>query len=147
VKRLLLGNNIVTDSGAEAIAQFIASKESKLTTWYIAGNQIGVKGMTAVAQALQHNPIVDALWLKRNPLGPESCPALANLLMNNDKIQVLDLVNTGIFDAGLKTLLQACTHNRTLQHLYVGTNGLTAASGPVIGYVHCAVSVQAIYLI
>lgn len=39
VKRLLLGNNVVGDYGAKFISEFI-NKGSKLTTWYIAGNDI-----------------------------------------------------------------------------------------------------------
>jgi hypothetical protein len=39
VKRLLLGNNIVGNKGAQWIADFI-NNGSKLTTWYIAGNGI-----------------------------------------------------------------------------------------------------------
>lgn len=39
VKRLLLGNNVVGDQGAKLISDFI-NKGSKLTTWYIAGNDI-----------------------------------------------------------------------------------------------------------
>ncbi|MFO0575547.1 MAG: DUF924 family protein [Polyangia bacterium] len=136
VKRLLLGNNIVGDGGAAAIASFIRErKDSPLDCWYIAGNQIGPAGIQHVCDALAHDTKVTALWLKRNPLKPEGMRPLAELLRTNRTIEVLDLVNCGLLDDGLLTLLGALSgpgRNRTLKHLYVGTNGITERSAPLL---------------
>lgn len=132
VKRLLLGNNIVGDEGAAAIASFLrARRDSPLDCWYIAGNLIGPEGIRHVCEALADDTRVTSLWLKRNPLKPEGMVHLAALLRANRCIEVLDLVNCGLLDEGFETLLGALVgpgRNTTLKHLYVGTNGLTARS-------------------
>lgn len=136
IKRLLLGNNIVGDDGAAAIASFIRErKDSPLECWYIAGNRIGPAGIQHVCDALAHDTKVTSLWLKRNPLKPAGMHPLAALLRENHTIEVLDLVNCGLLDEGLATLLGALMGpgaNRTLKHLYAGTNGVTERSAPLI---------------
>lgn len=136
VKRLLLGNNIVGDGGAEAIAEFLrARRDSPLECWYIAGNHIGPAGIRHVCEALAHDDRVTSLWLKRNPLKPEGATHVAGLLRANRRLEVLDLVNCGLLDEGFETLLDALTgpsRNTTLRHLYVGTNGITARSAAAL---------------
>ncbi|MDO9015869.1 MAG: DUF924 family protein [Deltaproteobacteria bacterium] len=136
VKRLLLGNNIVGDGGAEAIAGFIRERtDSPLECWYIAGNHIGPAGIAHVCDALAHDTRVTSLWLKRNPLKPAGMVPLAAMLRANRTIEVLDVVNCGLLDEGLATLLGALRGpgaNKTLKHLYLGTNGVTEASAPLL---------------
>ncbi|MCP3140484.1 DUF924 family protein [Pyxidicoccus xibeiensis] len=136
VKRLLLGNNIVGDGGAAAIAEFLRErKDSPLECWYIAGNQIGPEGISHVCDALMQDSKVTSLWLKRNPLKAAGMRPLAGLLRHNRTLAVLDLVNCGLLDEGLEVLLGALMGqgaNKTLKHLYLGTNGITAASAPRI---------------
>jgi len=74
---------------------------AKLTTWYIAGNEIDAEGIRPVCEALHHHPLVNQLWLKRNPLRPEGAVHIANLIKNNSVLQVIDLVNTGLLDRGM----------------------------------------------
>ncbi|MDP2435075.1 MAG: hypothetical protein Q8P67_04985, partial [archaeon] len=136
VKRLLLGNNIVGDGGAEAIARFIEErKDSPLVCWYIAGNEIGPHGFERVCQALAHDTKVNSLWLKRNPLSPAGMVPLRAMLAINQTISVIDLVNCGLLDEGVANLLPALMgpgRNRSLRHLYLGTNGITEKSAPLI---------------
>ncbi|NMO15655.1 DUF924 family protein [Pyxidicoccus fallax] len=136
VKRLLLGNNIVGDGGAAAIAEFLREREdSPLDCWYIAGNHIGPEGISHVCDALMEDTKVTSLWLKRNPLKAAGMRPLAELLRRNRTLAVLDLVNCGLLDEGLEVLLGALMGpgaNKTLKHLYLGTNGITAASAPLI---------------
>ena len=136
VKRLLLGNNIVGDDGAAAIAGFLRERgDSPLDCWYIAGNRIGPRGLAHVCDALATDTRVTSLWLKRNPLKAAGMPAIAGLLRSNTKLEVLDLVNCGLLDAGLETVLGALMGpgaNKTLRHLYLGTNGITERSAPLI---------------
>ena len=136
VKRLLLGNNIVGDDGAAAIAGFLRERgDSPLDCWYIAGNRIGPPGLAHVCEALATDTRVTSLWLKRNPLKAAGMPAIAGLLRSNTKLQVLDLVNCGLLDAGLETVLGALMGpgaNKTLRHLYLGTNGVSERSAPLI---------------
>lgn len=136
IKRLLLGNNIVGDGGAAAIAAFIRERhDSPLDCWYIAGNRIGPVGVRAVCDALASDTKVTSLWLKRNPLKAAGMVPIAELLRRNRTIEVLDLVNCGLLDDGLAILLGALSGpgaNQTLRHLYVGTNGVTERSAPRI---------------
>ena len=136
VKRLLLGNNIVGDGGAAAIAGFLRERrDSPLDCWYIAGNRIGPEGMAHVCDALAGDTRVTSLWLKRNPLRAAGVVPIARLLRANATLEVLDLVNCGLLDEGLATVLGALTGpgaNKTLKHLYLGTNGITERSAPRI---------------
>ncbi len=136
VKRLLLGNNIVGDDGAAAIAGFLRERhDSPLDCWYIAGNRIGPRGITHVCEALANDTRVTSLWLKRNPLKAAGMVPIAELLRSNTTLEVLDLVNCGLLDAGLETVLGALMGpgaNKTLRHLYLGTNGISEHSAPLL---------------
>lgn len=151
VRRLLLGNNIIGDGGAAAIAEFLrARSDSPLDCWYIAGNHIGPAGIAHVCDALADDTRVTSLWLKRNPLKPAGMRPIAGLLRRNRTLEVLDLVNCGLLDDGLQHLLGALMGpgaNKTLRHLYLGTNGVTEASAPLLAEFladHCAL--ESLYL-
>lgn len=151
VKRLLLGNNIVGDAGAAAIADYIRQRgDSPMECWYIAGNHIGPDGIRPVCDALADDARVTSLWLKRNPLKAEGMAPLAELLRANRTLEVLDLVNCGLLDEGLATLLGAFTGpsaNKTLRHLYVGTNGVTERSaGRVAEFLAGECALESFYL-
>lgn len=124
VSHFMIGNNIVGNSGAQAIADFIASGRSYVDVWYIGGNEIDAEGLQPICEALYDNPHVQSLWLKRNPLGPDAGPVLGALVRRNDRLHTLDLVNTGLLDAGAAALIDALPDNQSLRHLYLGTNGL-----------------------
>ncbi len=124
VTNFMIGNNIVGNTGAQAIADFIRSGHSHIDVWYIGGNEIDAHGLAPICESLYEHPHVQSLWLKRNPLGPTSGVLLAQLLRRNDRLHTLDLVNTGLLDAGLRVLAEALADNQGLRHLYIGTNGL-----------------------
>ena len=129
VKRLLLGNNIVGDSGAEEIAEEM--QVSKLECWYIAGNEFTYNGIVPITEAMKNNKYCTSLWLKRNPLGPLSMKPIGDMLMVNKTLQVLDLVNCGLLDSGLETLLESLSgldKNTTLEVLWLDTNAITYKS-------------------
>jgi Ran GTPase-activating protein (RanGAP) involved in mRNA processing and transport len=151
VKRLLLGNNVVGDGGAAAIAAFLRERgDSPLDCWYIAGNRITAEGIGPVCDALASDTRVKALWLKRNPLKAAGMAPLAALLRANRTLEVLDLVNCGLLDEGLATLLGALRGpgaNQTLRHLYVGTNGVSARSAPLLAeYLAEDCALESLYL-
>ena len=76
-----------------------------IETWYLAGNCIDGETMHRIADALEHNTVCKSLWLKRNPIGPKTgAEALGRLLARNRHIEVLDLHNTGLCDAGMVAL-------------------------------------------
>ncbi len=124
VKHLLLGNNICGNELGVAIAKFIQSGQSALITWYIAGNNLNVDGITPVCQALQNDQQVKQLWLKRNPIYAMGIPPIIEMLNHNTYLKVLDLTNTGLMDEGA-ILLLSNVKNSTLEYLYLASNGLT----------------------
>ena len=62
---------------------------------------------------------------------PQGARHLAMMLMANTTLQTLDLVNTGIADAGAIAIIRALKQNpaSSLNHLYLGSN----AEGPRVG--------------
>lgn len=132
IDRLLLGNNIIGDDGGNIIANFIKSGQSPLKVWYIAGNNLTVKGITPIADALLDDTQVTGLWLKRNPLKAAGMVPIGRLISQNVTLQVLDLLNCGLLDDGVKILFQSMSSNRSLRHLYLSANGITAVG---LGYI------------
>lgn len=138
VKKLLLGNNIVSDTGAQDIADAIPS--STLECWYIAGNNITEIGIEPIVNSLKNNQYCTSLWLKRNPLGAAGMVHIANLFKVNTFIKVLDLVNCGLLDEGVNNLLEGFMDkngncegkNKTLKVIFLDTNGITQKSAPII---------------
>jgi hypothetical protein len=133
VEHFLLGNNIVGLPGATAIADFISKPHAgKVKTWYLAGNDITGDGMKLVATALAVDVDATALWLKRNPIGPDGAYWVGKMLEVNNKLKTIDLHNTGIMDKGCEVLFEGLAQNRTLKYLYLDANGLTPTSAVYI---------------
>jgi Ran GTPase-activating protein (RanGAP) involved in mRNA processing and transport len=130
VKHLLLGNNICGNELGIAIAKFINSKKSALTTWYIAGNKLDIDGITPICDALKTDNQVKQLWLKRNPIRLKGIYPIIDMLKYNNHLEVLDLTNTAIMDEGAILLLTNL--NKTLKYLYLASNGLTAKTCEII---------------
>ena len=125
VNRVLLGNNIIGDLGGKIIADFIKSGKSTIKIWYIAGNQFTSIGIEPICDALLDDKLVNALWLKRNPLKAQGMYSIGRLLRFNTTIQTLDLLNCGLLDSGVEILFASLNENQTLKHLYLSANGIT----------------------
>ncbi|KAL7746605.1 hypothetical protein RI367_008005 [Sorochytrium milnesiophthora] len=127
ISTLMIGNNIVGNDGARRIADYIRDPDSKILTWYIAGNDFDADGIKHVTDALETDTKVEALWLKRNPLMPEGAAHVARMLRVNTHLHTLDLLNTGIGDEGACMVLDAVQANTNsgLRHLCLDTNHLT----------------------
>ncbi|CAF2933974.1 unnamed protein product [Rotaria sp. Silwood2] len=133
INRLLLGNNIVGLSGAQAISHYIRFNiDSNIDTWYIAGNHFDSECISLICDALATDTKVKALWLKRNPILVNGVVHIARMLTTNNFLQTLDLLNTGLLDEGCEILFNAFKSNHSLKHLYIDTNGLTVKSGQSI---------------
>lgn len=119
--------------GAQAISAYIRfNTDSNIDTWYIAGNHFDSECMSLICEALATDTKVKALWLKRNPILATGVVHIAQMLTTNQYLQTLDLLNTGLLDEGCEILFNALKSNRTLKHLYIDTNGLTAKSGQIL---------------
>lgn len=127
VEHFLLGNNIIGPEGGKAIGQFLLNEhESKIKTWYLAGNALNEEGISCVVDGLVGDVDCVNLWLKRNPLKPEGIKHIGRLLKLNKYIKILDLHNTAVFDEGVGYLVEGLKENRTLRHLYLDANGITS---------------------
>ena len=131
VKHFLLGNNIACDgsfvAGAEAMATLMKSS-SEIKTWYLAGNCIDADCVKVLCDGLKTNITCEALWLKRNPIGPIGAGYLGELFNYNRSIVLLDLHNCGLLDEGLINFcynLRCDSKDLSLKHLYLDANGLT----------------------
>ncbi|DBA86722.1 hypothetical protein WJX77_001007 [Trebouxia sp. C0004] len=126
IHHLLIGNDIVGQSGAVAISQLLAVKSLK--TLYLAGNCLGSESIQILCDGLINSDgAVEQLWLKRNPIHTEGAAHLGAMLSlpAGACLQVLDLDNTGLFDDGIAILMSSLRNNSTLQTLYVSANGIT----------------------
>jgi hypothetical protein len=114
IQHYLLGNNIIgddrdglADTRISALCNLI-KKRPDIETWYLAGNALSPTYIAAVADALKHTR-AKYLWFKMNPI-KEGCSTLAELIQNNQNIELLDLFNCGIGDSGLSSFCNTLVH-------------------------------------
>ena len=130
IRSLLLGTDGLGDRGAAAAAAMIRDNRAPaLETLYLGCNHIAEQGVAELAEALAlpHSP-VQALWLKRNPVGPGGIAALGALLRTG-KLRLLDLTNTMLGDEGVEVLVAALLDQHDpaapgLERLLLGSNGV-----------------------
>lgn len=133
VRSLLLGTDGLGDGGAAAVAEVIRERRAPaLETLYLGCNLIKVAGIEALADALRDpSSPVRALWLKRNVVGPNGAAVLAKLISCQPNLELLDVTNSALTDAGVEPIVAAlraqATQPRGLQRLLIGSNGI----GPV----------------
>lgn len=124
IKHFLLGNNVITNSGARRIARFIQRHPNRMATWYLAGNLIKLEGLKELATALKGSPVLTNLWLKRNPLGNEAGRVLGSLVNTSASLRTLDLECCNLGDKGISILFSTLSSQPSnLQTLYISANG------------------------
>ncbi|MCJ1251473.1 hypothetical protein MMC30_008706 [Trapelia coarctata] len=134
VRHFLLGNNIIGPAGARAIANFVDRYPNRMETWYLAGNCIDTRSFCTLARSWENSNAITNLWLKRNPLGPQSVPALCDLIRVSSVLRTLDLDQTELSDAGITQLftqlLKITTDNPLLplRTLYLNSTGISGAA-------------------
>ncbi|MCY1043274.1 hypothetical protein OV208_18300 [Corallococcus sp. bb12-1] len=125
VSSLLLGTNGMGDVGAAAVAELVRHNP-RIRTVYLGCNLIGPEGTRQLADAVRIRPSVEGLWLKRNPLGAQGTTLLADAVATS-ALRTLDLVDTGLGEAGLAALVeQLLARDAPLEWLYLSGNRLTA---------------------
>jgi diketogulonate reductase-like aldo/keto reductase/Ran GTPase-activating protein (RanGAP) involved in mRNA processing and transport len=134
IKHFLLGNNVAFDNnnikGAEKMRDLMKHNDT-IETYYLAGNCITPDCIKIMCEGLKDNKTCDALWLKRNPIGPNGSAYVGDLLNHNHTIRVLDFHNCGLMDEGLINFCNSITCDPnlfSLEYLYLDCNGLTAKS-------------------
>ncbi|GFF99774.1 isoform 4 of protein NLRC3 [Aspergillus udagawae] len=149
VRHFLLGNNIIGPAGAQAIADFVKEVPDRIDTWYLAGNCIDGASLAQLTDALVKSPAVTNLWLKRNPLGPESVDSLFRLITKTPNLRTLDLDQTELGDAGVAALFTRLAEYipptpLSMRILYLSATGVsTAACEAISRYLaspHCPIT-------
>lgn len=149
VTQFLLGNNIISTTGARRIARFIADHPDRIETWYIAGNHIRAPGFQLLVDAMVDSPRITNVWLKRNPLTPDSAANVTRLIMQTPNLRTLDLENTELGDEGVARIMDEITgQDVALRHLYLNANGIgEKAAIAIAGYLaHPACKMESLYL-
>ena len=127
IRHFLIGNNVISSSGVLAIVDFIHQCPNRMETWYLAGCHITSTVFSTLVDAMVTSPVITNVWLKRNPLGPESVPALIKLITDSPNLRTLDLENTELGDEGVESLMNALTEHPTpitLKNIYLNANGI-----------------------
>lgn len=132
IKHFLLGNNVAfqdnSQEGAASMGKLMSNNDIPIETWYLAGNCIDSKCIKIMSQALSNNTHCKALWLKRNPIGPEGAIYLNSLLRINRTLVLLDLHNCALKDEGINNLLAHPQELVSLKHLYLDANGIESTT-------------------
>ncbi|NUR61838.1 MAG: ribonuclease inhibitor [Catenulispora sp.] len=106
VKHLLLGTDGLGDGGAAAVTPKAVA--AKVETLYLGCNGIGAGGVCEIAGQLIASPgVVKALWLKRNPVGPDGVRAVAETVRAGTVLRTIDLTQTGMTVADVAVLVDA----------------------------------------
>lgn len=133
VEHFLLGNNIIGPRGARCISNFLKEVPDQISTWYLAGNCIDATSFGMLVDQWVRSQRVTNIWLKRNPLMPESAEDIFRLITQTPNLRTLDLDQTQLGDAGVATLFEKLakytpgvntSHSLPLKHLYLNAVGI-----------------------
>ncbi|KAJ7873922.1 hypothetical protein B0H14DRAFT_3557289 [Mycena olivaceomarginata] len=131
------------------VARFIAEHPERIETWYLAGNHIRGPAFRLLVDAMVQSPRITNVWLKRNPLTPESVPDVVRLITQTPNLRTLDLENTELGDEGVARIMREITGKALpLRNLYLNANGVgenaAAALGAYLAHPLCAL--ESLYL-
>ncbi|EON62828.1 hypothetical protein W97_02053 [Coniosporium apollinis CBS 100218] len=125
ITQFLLGNNIISRTGAERIAAFIERFPNRVETWYLAGCHITKQPLEKLVAAMTTSTRITNVWLKRNPLGPDAGSLLAHLIIHTQHLRTLDVENTSLGDDGVAQFFNALRGQpSSLRTLYLNANGM-----------------------
>jgi len=126
IRAILFGTGAIGNAGASAVADAL-DDGVELDTVYLGCNKIDDVGRLAEAVGRSG---VDALWLKRNPLGEVGACRLAEIITDGGP-RVLDVYNCELGDAGVAAIARAlASPGCRVEHVYLGGNaaGVAAAA-------------------
>lgn len=129
IRAILFGTGAIGNTGAQAVAAAL-DRGVALETVYLGCNKITDVGPLAEA-ALRSR--VDALWLKRNPLGEVGGKRLAEVIAHGGP-RVLDVYNCELGDAGVAAIADALGSPACrVEHVYLGGNAAGPAAAEALG--------------
>lgn len=129
IRAILFGTGAIGNTGARAVADTL-DRGVALETVYLGCNRITDVG--PLAEAVERSG-VDALWLKRNPLGEAGARRLAGVLARGGP-RVLDVYNCELGDAGVAAIAEALASPACrVEHVYLGGNAAGPAAAAALG--------------
>ncbi len=134
IRSILLGTGAIGNQGAAAVAEALDGG-ARLDTVYLGCNRIDEAGVAVLGDAVARRG-VDALWLKRNPLGVAGARRIAALVAGGAGPRVLDLFNCELDDPGVAIVAEAlASPGSRVEHVYLGGN---AAGAPAAAWAPCS---------
>ncbi len=128
IRAILFGTGAIGNAGAAAVADTLADGV-ELDTVYLGCNRIDDVGRLAEVVGERG---VDALWLKRNPIGTAGAHRLAAAIASGGP-RVLDVYNCELGDDGVAALSRALASPACrVEHVYLGGNAAGAAAAAAI---------------
>ena len=121
LRHLLLENKMIGPAGAAALSQWALNNPGNIETWFLAGNCIDATGLERLVGAWIFADNITNIWLRRNPLGPESAYMLSILIKNSPKLRTLDLEQTKLGDRGVADLFGSLLPLQTRNMLEIRT--------------------------
>uniref|UniRef100_A0A1I7TWU5 Ran gtpase-activating protein n=1 Tax=Caenorhabditis tropicalis TaxID=1561998 RepID=A0A1I7TWU5_9PELO len=126
LKVFIAGRNRLENPGAHALAATFKSMET-LELFDVRQNGIHEEGIRALVSALKHNRNLRHLWLEDNTVLPKGAKALARSLESWPKLEVLNLSDCLLRDAGCNYIIDHLNPqlHRHLKQVYLCGNELT----------------------
>ena len=81
IEHFLLGNNITSNEGGKSLKKFLLNDhKTHIKTLYLSGQDFNSQAISDVVDGLENDTIVEALWVKRNPIYAEGMKHIRRLL-------------------------------------------------------------------
>ena len=106
----LSNNDISAEVCYELKNLIISSNNLKEIIWN--GNNVGLKGISSIVDALRKNNNIKSLSLKSTSIGISGITSLANGLFNNETLEILDIGSNSINYESFKELCDALNNNK-----------------------------------
>ena len=115
-----LGCNLITDTGAETLANLLRTGATPVRELYLNGNSIGPDGCKLICEALasENGVKVEALSFNGNPIGEEGGMAVSRILVDAAcKVRDLDVGNSEIGTQAVIAIAQTMWYNTSVLRL------------------------------
>lgn len=113
------------DDDAVELAEMLKDAENPLESLSLIGNGLGERGFQALAEALVVNQRLQVLDLSLNGDGGKEIILLAEGLKHNQGLKKLMLIETALNNESVTALAEALNHNQTLEVLDIGSHDET----------------------
>mmetsp|Transcript_32348 Transcript_32348/g.47473 ORF Transcript_32348/g.47473 Transcript_32348/m.47473 type:complete len:414 (-) Transcript_32348:102-1343(-) len=121
---LRLGMNEIGPIGARYLADALKDDVCRMKYLHLVGNDVGVEGAKAFAEALEENSHLEKLGLEQNAIENDGACALGVALIRNNSLAKLELGGNDIGPIGADALAKGLRHNHRLGVLGLAGNDI-----------------------